>query len=118
MLVLDRLILSNLIVPPLSLQYGSMNDKEKSQIVAEVNILRELRHPCIVRYYDRIIEKKVRLRSEEQEAKSPLSVTAVSLPTVTAGSTTPTIPLRHTATAGNLPLLHSYTIPINHITSN
>ena len=35
-----------------------MNDKEKSQIVAEVNILRELRHPCIVRYYDRIIEKK------------------------------------------------------------
>ncbi|GMI07807.1 hypothetical protein TrLO_g11567 [Triparma laevis f. longispina] len=40
------------------LNYGSMNDKEKSQIVAEVNILRELRHPCIVRYYDRIIEKK------------------------------------------------------------
>ena len=39
------------------LQYGSMNDKEKQQIVAEVNILRELRHPCIVRYYDRIIDK-------------------------------------------------------------
>ena len=35
-----------------------MNDKEKQQIVAEVNILRELRHPCIVRYYDRIIDKR------------------------------------------------------------
>jgi NIMA (never in mitosis gene a)-related kinase len=35
-----------------------MNEKEKQQIVAEVNILRELRHPCIVRYYDRIIDKK------------------------------------------------------------
>ena len=40
------------------LNYGSMNEKEKSQIVAEVNILRELRHPCIVRYYDRMIEKR------------------------------------------------------------
>ncbi|GMI43947.1 hypothetical protein TrCOL_g7095 [Triparma columacea] len=40
------------------LSYGSMNDKEKQQIVAEVNILRELRHPCIVRYYDRIIDKR------------------------------------------------------------
>ena len=28
-----------------------------AQIVAEVNILRELRHPFIVRYYDRIIDK-------------------------------------------------------------
>ena len=35
-----------------------MNEKEKAQIVAEVNILRELRHPCIVRYYDRIIDKE------------------------------------------------------------
>ena len=32
---------------------GQMNEKEKGQLVAEVNILRELRHPCIVRYYDR-----------------------------------------------------------------
>jgi len=40
------------------LRYGQMNEKEKAQIVAEVNILRELRHPCIVRYYDRIIDKK------------------------------------------------------------
>ena len=31
--------------------------KEKHQLVSEVNILRELQHINIVRYYDRIIEK-------------------------------------------------------------
>ena len=30
-----------------------MTKKEKEQLVAEVNILRELEHPNIVRYYDR-----------------------------------------------------------------
>jgi serine/threonine protein kinase len=35
-----------------------MSDKEKQHIVSEVNILRELKHPNIVRYYDRIIDKK------------------------------------------------------------
>lgn len=35
-----------------------MNEKEKAQLVAEVNILRELRHPNIVRYVDRLIDKK------------------------------------------------------------
>jgi Serine/threonine protein kinase len=35
-----------------------MSEKEKQQLVAEVNILRELRHPNIVRYYDRIIDKQ------------------------------------------------------------
>jgi serine/threonine protein kinase len=35
-----------------------MNEKEKQQIVSEVNILRELRHPSIVRYYDRIVDKR------------------------------------------------------------
>ena len=39
------------------LNYGRMNEKEKQQIVAEVNILRELKHPNIVRYYDRSIDK-------------------------------------------------------------
>lgn len=34
-----------------------MSEKEKQQIVAEVNILRELKHQNIVRYYDRIIDK-------------------------------------------------------------
>ena len=40
------------------INYGSMSEKEKQQLVAEVNILRELRHPNIVRYYDRIIDKQ------------------------------------------------------------
>ena len=35
-----------------------MNEKEKQQLVTEVNVLRELKHPNIVRYYDRIINKK------------------------------------------------------------
>ena len=34
-----------------------MNEKEKQQLVTEVNVLRELRHPNIVRYYDRIINQ-------------------------------------------------------------
>jgi NIMA (never in mitosis gene a)-related kinase 2 len=40
------------------LNYNMMSEKEKQQIVAEVNILRDLRHPNIVRYYDRIIDKE------------------------------------------------------------
>ena len=40
------------------LDYGKMNEKEKQQIVSEVNILRDLHHPNIVRYYDRCIDKK------------------------------------------------------------
>lgn len=39
------------------INYGRMSEKEKQQLVSEVNILRELRHPNIVRYYDRIIDK-------------------------------------------------------------
>ncbi len=35
-----------------------MSEKEKQQLVAEVNILRELKHPNIVRYYDRVIDKQ------------------------------------------------------------
>lgn len=40
------------------MQYGRMGEKEKQQIVSEVNILRELNHPSIVKYYDRIIDKE------------------------------------------------------------
>ncbi|NXO01381.1 NEK2 kinase, partial [Rhinopomastus cyanomelas] len=39
------------------LDYGSMTEGEKQMIVSEVNLLRELRHPNIVRYYDRIIDR-------------------------------------------------------------
>ena len=34
-----------------------MREREKALVVSEVNILRELRHPFIVRYYDRLIDK-------------------------------------------------------------
>jgi len=40
------------------LSYGNMSEKEKQLIVSEVNILRELRHDNIVRYEDRIIDKR------------------------------------------------------------
>jgi len=40
------------------LNYGKMSEKEKQLLVQEVNILRELRHPNIVKYVDRIIDKE------------------------------------------------------------
>ncbi len=40
------------------MDYGKMSEKEKHLLVSEVNILRELRHPHIVRYYDRIIDRE------------------------------------------------------------
>ena len=39
------------------IDYGRMREHEKQLIVSEVNILRELKHPHIVRYLDRIIDK-------------------------------------------------------------
>ncbi|KAK2086496.1 Serine/threonine-protein kinase Nek2 [Saguinus oedipus] len=39
------------------LDYGSMTEAEKQMLVSEVNLLRELKHPNIVRYYDRIIDR-------------------------------------------------------------
>ncbi|XP_037261570.1 serine/threonine-protein kinase Nek2 [Falco rusticolus] len=39
------------------LDYGSMTEAEKQMLVSEVNLLRELRHPNIVRYYDRIVDR-------------------------------------------------------------
>jgi NIMA (never in mitosis gene a)-related kinase 2 len=38
--------------------FGGMSDVEKEALVAEVNLLRELRHTNIVRYYDRIIDRE------------------------------------------------------------
>ncbi|KAJ1487013.1 kinase-like domain-containing protein [Baffinella frigidus] len=40
------------------IRYGRMNEKEKSMLVSEVNILRELKHVNIVRYKDRIIDRE------------------------------------------------------------
>ena len=40
------------------MNYRDLSEKEKKQIVTEVNILRELKNPNIVKYYDRIIDKK------------------------------------------------------------
>lgn len=37
------------------LHYGNMTEREKQQLVKEVNILRELEHPNIVKYLDRVI---------------------------------------------------------------
>ncbi|KAM8946542.1 serine/threonine-protein kinase Nek2 isoform 2-T2 [Pelodytes ibericus] len=39
------------------LDYGTMTESEKQMLVSEVNLLRELKHPNIVRYYDRIIDR-------------------------------------------------------------
>jgi NIMA (never in mitosis gene a)-related kinase 2 len=39
------------------IDYRKMSEKEKKQLVAEVNILRELRHPNIVRYYERFVDR-------------------------------------------------------------
>lgn len=38
--------------------FAKMVEKEKMQLVSEVNILRELRHPNIVRYYERFIDRE------------------------------------------------------------
>lgn len=39
------------------MDYGSMTESEKQMLVSEVNLLRELKHKHIVRYYDRIIDR-------------------------------------------------------------
>jgi serine/threonine protein kinase len=33
-----------------------MSDKEKQLLVSEVNIMRKLKHPHVVRYYDHIVD--------------------------------------------------------------
>ena len=40
------------------LNYGSMKEKYKHHISSEINILKELHHPNIVKYYDRLIDKE------------------------------------------------------------
>lgn len=38
------------------IDYGQMSQFEKQQLVNEVNILQELKHPNIVSYYERILD--------------------------------------------------------------
>ncbi|KAL0235448.1 hypothetical protein GEMRC1_002030 [Eukaryota sp. GEM-RC1] len=40
------------------INYGRMSEKEKELLVSEVNILRNLQHPHIVQYFDRIIDRR------------------------------------------------------------
>ena len=40
------------------IEFGQMSEPEKESLVREVNLLRELQHPNIVRYYDRIIDRE------------------------------------------------------------
>ncbi|KAI9596113.1 kinase-like domain-containing protein [Syncephalis fuscata] len=42
------------------INYGRMSDKERRQMVNEVNILNKLRHPNIVRYHERQIDQDLR----------------------------------------------------------
>ncbi|EGR32643.1 never in mitosis gene A-related kinase, putative [Ichthyophthirius multifiliis] len=51
-------IQDNKILVSKEINYGKMSEGEKQQLVQEVNIIRELNHPNIVKYYDRIIDKK------------------------------------------------------------
>ncbi|XP_786794.1 serine/threonine-protein kinase Nek2 isoform X1 [Strongylocentrotus purpuratus] len=39
------------------IDYGTMGEVEKQMLVSEVNLLRELKHEFIVRYYDRIVDR-------------------------------------------------------------
>ena len=40
------------------INYTKMNEREKMQVVTEVNILRELKHESIVKYYERAVDKE------------------------------------------------------------
>ena len=40
------------------IDYRKMSEKEKVQLVSEVNILRELKHANIVRYYERFVDRE------------------------------------------------------------
>ena len=40
-----------------AIEYSGLSEAAKQNLVLEVNLLRELRHDNIVRYYDRVIDK-------------------------------------------------------------
>jgi len=39
------------------IEYSQLSQAAKQNLVLEVNLLRELRHDNIVRYYDRVVDK-------------------------------------------------------------
>lgn len=39
------------------IHFGSMSSKERESLVTEVNIIKDLNHPFIIRYYDRVIDR-------------------------------------------------------------
>ena len=39
------------------IQYNNLSEKEKQQIVTEINILKDIKHNNIVQYYDKIQDK-------------------------------------------------------------
>jgi len=39
------------------IEYSGLSEAAKQNLVLEVNLLRELRHDNIVRYYDRVVDK-------------------------------------------------------------
>lgn len=39
------------------IEYSQLSEAAKQNLVLEVNLLRELRHDNIVRYYDRVVDK-------------------------------------------------------------
>ncbi|GIX63584.1 NIMA related kinase 1, putative [Babesia caballi] len=41
--------------------YHGLTEKEKEQLVMEVNVMRDLKHPNIVRYVDRVVDRKKHL---------------------------------------------------------
>jgi NIMA (never in mitosis gene a)-related kinase len=41
-----------------AVNYGLMSEKQRQQLISEVNILRELRHENIVRYHDKVLDKR------------------------------------------------------------
>lgn len=43
------------------IHYGRMSSKERQQMVNEVNILNRLRHPNIVRYHERHLDREARI---------------------------------------------------------
>jgi NIMA (never in mitosis gene a)-related kinase 2 len=52
-----RVLNFNKLLARKEIDYRKMSEKERKQLVSEVNILRELKHPSIVRYYERYVDR-------------------------------------------------------------